>query len=85
MSDVQERIIKIIKGQLEEIMPGQEIELEYELKSLGINSILFIKTTVYIEDEFGIEFPDEDLDFNRFITIKDLCDYVSSKYEKDAI
>lgn len=83
MSDVQERVIKIIKKQLEEVVTDKEIELECELSSLGVNSVIFVKSVVEIENEFEIEFDDNDLNFNNFKVIKDLCDYVGNKIEKN--
>lgn len=56
-----------------------EINDESDLTSLGINSVSFIKLTVRIEEEFGFEFEDEYLDYNKFKTIKDLILYVADK------
>ncbi len=49
------------------------------LFSLGINSIIFIKIIVSIETEFGIEFADDDLDYNRFPNFDSLISYVKNK------
>jgi len=50
-----------------------------DLKNIGINSITFIKIIVTIETEFGIEFGDEDLDYNEFPNIQSLVNYVEAK------
>lgn len=40
-----------------------------------ISSVDFIKIIVSIEEEFGFEFDDEDLEIGRFSSLEELIDY----------
>ena len=60
-------------------IPIEQISSDEALTTIGIDSINFIKYIVSLEKEFGIEFNDEDLDMNRFVTFKNLILYVKSK------
>lgn len=48
------------------------------LSNLGINSLTYIKIVVEIESQFGFEFEDEDLNYEKFKTINDIVCYVES-------
>lgn len=48
--------------------------LELKLDSLDIMSYIF-----YIEDEFHITIPDEDLEKGNFIIIEDIANYILAK------
>ena len=58
-----------------------KLQPEVELTSLGINSLLFIKLVVAIEDEFDIEFDDDDLDAGKLKTVEDFMDYIEARLE----
>lgn len=81
MNDVQERTLVIIKKQIEDTAQDVKIGLESELSSIGLNSVIFIKIVVDLENEFDIEFANEDLEYGRFKNIQDICDYISNKLE----
>ncbi|MGN1175048.1 MAG: phosphopantetheine-binding protein [Roseburia sp.] len=54
--------IEKVKELIKEMLPaGTEIDNETLLKDAGINSLSFIKLIVSLEDEFDIEFEDEEL------------------------
>lgn len=76
---IELRVKRIIKNKLDLDLPIEQITLESTMSDLGITSMTFIKIFVTIETEFGIEFADEDLDENRFPTLKDLVEYVLEK------
>lgn len=80
LSSVYEKIVEIVKRHLYEIAPEMEVTLESRLIDLGINSIGFIKIIVEVENEYDFEFNDLDLDFKKYVTIKDFCDYILKKY-----
>lgn len=46
---------------------------------LNIESVVFIKMIVAIEDKFNIIIPDEDILDNKFITFENLLEYVKMK------
>ena len=52
---------------------------DLEMKDMGINSISFIQIVVDIEETFGFEFDDEDLDYEKFRTMDDLYEYIDTK------
>lgn len=83
MSIIESKIIQIVKEVDSLGIPIEDLTVEDELILVGINSISFIKIVVGIETEFEFEFNDEDLDFGKFKTIKDLVVYV--KNHKDNI
>jgi acyl carrier protein len=73
-----------IENKIKEILSSvfdisEEINCEDELINIGMDSIKFVKLVVIIENEFNLQFPFEDIDFNRFSTIKDLIYFVESK------
>lgn len=69
---------KIISENIESPTVLNEIELESDLKSSGINSISFIKIVVLIENTFEIEFGDDALNLNKFPTLKSLISYIEN-------
>ena len=76
---MKEKIIGIIQEELKEISPGIEIGMEDKLDELGLNSITFVKLMVKFEEEFDIEFDDEDLNIGKFSIIDDICKYITDK------
>lgn len=77
--EISRRIIKIISENTELDNVLQDLSASDDLTQLGIASITFIKIVVCIEEEFGIEFDDADLDYNQFVSLKHLCNYVENK------
>ncbi|GAV14216.1 antiterminator LoaP [Paenibacillus sp. chi10] len=73
MMEIREKIEKMINELLE--VPSNNY-LENNLVSNGINSLTFIRLVVNIEEEFGIEFPDEYLDPEKLRTIDEIVDYI---------
>lgn len=59
-----------------------DIDLNEELISTVIDSVSFIKIVVAIESEFGFEFDDENLDFNKYRSLNDLISYIEDKIQK---
>ncbi len=45
-------------------------------KDLGLNSIEFLELIVYVENHFGIQIPDAELE--KINTVKDLSDYLEN-------
>jgi acyl carrier protein len=76
---MDEIAFKVIGKINETIQVPHNIDINCEIKSLGINSMNFIRIIVSIEDEFDFEFEDEYLDMSGFNTIKNLCEYVANK------
>ena len=62
---------------LKEKVTGKEVTLDSNLKDLGIDSLDLVEIVLQAEDEFGINFSDEEL--NSFKTVKDVCTVLDSK------
>lgn len=86
--ELKNRIIELIvkSGIFEVDNIGIILRNTDDLQEVGINSLNFIKLIVAIENEFEIEFEDDDLDHTRFKTLTAICNYIESRYTdiKDA-
>lgn len=52
--------------------------LHNEISNIGLNSISYVELIVNLESTFGIEFPDEYLSINAFLTIDEIVTYIDS-------
>ena len=70
MNNTYERVVEIIKNYLDtdEIVSPESI-----ISALSLDSLSFIEALVQIEDEFGIEFPDDMLTRNKYDTLADIA------------
>ena len=55
------------------------------LKDFGLTSIAFIQFVVALEDEFGIEVLDSDLDFGKFSTVNALFGTLEKYFSKNTL
>jgi len=79
----QDEVTEIIKTTINLTEPIENISINTNLQSVGMDSISFIKIVVEIENNFDIEFPDEKLLITQAGTIKDLCEIIKSVKGKD--
>ncbi len=79
MNEIENKIKELFINSVETQMYSNEIDVNENMSSYGINSISYIKLTVAIESEFSIEFSDEDLDYNKFPNLVYLISYVEMK------
>ena len=70
------KIINLIKSILEDEKLTNYLAEDTQLSSINFNSLSFIMLVVNIEIEFSVEFDDANLDFRRFTTVGDICEYV---------
>lgn len=77
---VEERIKEIIVEQLgvaeEEVIPEASF-----LDDLGADSLDLVELVMAIEEEFGLEIPDDDVE--KMQTIQDAISYVEERAVKD--
>ena len=73
------KILEIVN----ELFPAleNEISLNTDLNTVGLDSISFIRIIVALEEEYDFEFDDEMLDISIYKTIKDFIHYVDKKIE----
>lgn len=74
--DIQEKVISIISDELS--VKIEDVKLDSELiQDLEIDELDSIELCMALEEEFGIEIPDEDIE--EFKTVKDIVEYVKEK------
>ena len=76
MSDIEARVKKIIAEQLG-VEEGQVTNEKAFVADLGADSLDTVELVMALEDEFGIEIPDEDAEKIR--TFQDVLNYIRSK------
>ena len=75
-----ERVKNVVAEQLD--VNDKEITLHSTLQEdLGADSIDLIELVMSIEEEFGIQIPDEDA--RSVKTVKDVVDYIDGKLKGD--
>lgn len=71
-----ERIVIIIKEQLHK--PELDIKSSTTLQDdLGVDSISLMEFIISLEDEFGLDIPDEDVE--DMITMEEIMEYLYSR------
>ncbi len=78
LANVDCEIIKVVEDVI-----GMEIDEEFNLPESNIDSIIFIKMVLELENKFEFQFDDEMLYITNFPTVKQLAEYVKSKMEQD--
>jgi acyl carrier protein len=59
---------QLLRGHLKYLKPGDELDLDAELKPLGLDSMASLDLLFDIEDRFGVVMPDEYLNEHTFAT-----------------
>ncbi|MDE2799585.1 MAG: phosphopantetheine-binding protein [Gemmatimonadota bacterium] len=81
---IEHRVKQVIIRTLSLEVDADEIDDEDELfgGGLGLNSMATIEIIVGLEEEFGIEVPDEDLRVELFDSVQTMADYVRTALQK---
>ncbi len=74
--DIFEEVCGIIRASLS-LNEDTVLTEETQTEDINADSLDMVEIVMEIEDEYGIEIPDEELD--RFKNIGDIVSYVSSK------
>lgn len=77
--EIEVRVRKVLKEVFGNPDRIDQLGSEQNLTDLGITSVSFIKIIIVLEEEFDIQFEDEDLKFEQLNTIKSVAAYVESK------
>jgi acyl carrier protein len=77
-----EKEIRLILSDISLPISIENISSSESFSNYGVNSLLFIKIIVAIEDYYAIEFPDEKLTIEYAGTINQLCKIVISCINK---
>lgn len=76
---IRQNISKILKDTVESNSINTNINDGIEFSGLFVNSITFVMLILNIEDEYEIEFDDDDLDINKYHSLDDLAEYIYTK------
>jgi acyl carrier protein len=76
MADVEAKVKKIISEQLG--VPESDVKPEASfVNDLGADSLDTVELVMALEEEFGVEIPDEDAE--KIATVQNAIDYVKAK------
>lgn len=75
MSTVFEKIRAIVVEQLG--VDEEEVTMETTFESLNADSLDVVELVMALEEEFGLEIPDEDAE--KLVTVKAAVEYVTQK------
>ncbi|MGW5701168.1 phosphopantetheine-binding protein [Amycolatopsis japonica] len=76
-----ERFNLVLRKHLTNLEPGQDLTADAKLKDLGLNSMRTIDLLFDLEDEFGVQLPDEAMTDSTFATQGALYDRVRQAHE----
>ena len=81
---IENRVKQVIIRTLSLEVDTEEIDDEDALfgSGLGLNSMATIEIIVGLEEEFGIEVPDDDLRVELFDSVQTMADYVRTALHK---
>ncbi len=76
MADVDAKVKKIISEQLG--VPESDVKSEASfVNDLGADSLDTVELVMALEEEFGVEIPDEDAE--KIATVQNAIDYIKAK------
>ena len=76
MADIEQRVREIIADQLGESVENVTPEKDF-VQDLGADSLDVVELVMALEEEFGIEIPEEDAE--KIKTVGDAINYIKEK------
>jgi acyl carrier protein len=80
IEELKTKVVTVIAEQLQKKVEEVKPELKV-VEDLKVDDLDYVEIIMTLEEEFGIEIPDEDLD--KITTVEDLIAYVYSKLPAD--
>lgn len=77
-NQIIEEIRTLLSENLELEVPEVLQETDRLYEDLQVDSIMSLQLTVYIEEVFGVEVPEEELDQEVFKTVGSLVDFIQA-------
>ncbi len=84
MLTIEQKLRDILKNNFEDPEVVDNISLDDNLTTYQLNSVSFIKIIVEIENEFDIEFDDEEISIETFETLEDVIHCIERKVDAAA-
>lgn len=78
-SEILKQLLQIYRGYLPEETAAKVLNGQTRMEEMAIRSVDFIRIIIDIENQFGFEFEDEDLQPERYETIDDMAQYVAQR------
>lgn len=77
-NQIEIKLRNLLNDNIKLNVPIEKLSIEDDLNYLGVNSILYIKLIVAIEDEFDIEFDNDYLAVGSLKNLNMFMDYIES-------
>lgn len=79
------QIVDSVTARLREALPeigGLEVDEDKDLRDYpGFDSVTILEALVWLETEFGVIIPDEELSLDRFCTVGKIADYAVKHHQ----
>jgi acyl carrier protein len=76
MEPIDQQIVEIVTRRLKYLQPGRRLDLDDQLKSLGLDSMASIDLLFDLEDAFEVTVGEADLTEANFLTARALRDMI---------
>jgi phosphopantetheine attachment domain protein len=77
MEETKKVIIDIMSKYFKEMNLYEYFSQNDDLLAINLNSLIFIRIVIDLEEVLGIEFEDEGLDFEQFSSLEKLVIYIN--------
>jgi len=83
MEETKKIIIDIMSKYFKETNLYEYFSENDDLLAINLNSLIFIRIVIDLEEAFEIEFEDEGLDFEQFLSLEKLVIYINKLLEQN--